>query len=226
MKKIAMAFAAWTAVTTVSAAEITLFEHDNFNGRRVFSYDAIPNLGNSGFNDMASSVIVRSGTWQICDDAYFRGRCITLQPGSYPSLNQMGMNDRISSVREFGGWGPPPGPPPGPVPGPAPGYGGGGWGGGARAILYSNPDFQGQSFVIQSDYMRDFANTGFNDRAQSLRVERGYWMFCSDAFFQGTCRTFGPGSYPNLGRALNNAVSSARRISEEYPYNSNPRWPN
>ena len=214
----------------MSAAEITIFENDNFNGRRIAANDSIPNLANSGFNDLASSVVVRSGSWQLCDDAYFRGRCVTLQPGSYPSLNNMGMNDRVSSVRELGGWGPPPGPPPGPGPGPGPGGpgpgGGGNWGGQARAILYSNPGFQGQRFVIDNDYMRDLGNTGFNDRAQSLRVERGYWMFCSDAQFQGTCRTFGPGEYPDLPRNLNNSVSSGRRISNDYPYNQNPKWQN
>jgi hypothetical protein len=70
----------------------------------------------------------------------------------------------------------------------------------------------------------DLANTGFNDRAQSLRVERGYWIFCSDAGFQGTCRTFGPGSYPNLGWGLDNKVSSGRRISNDYPYNGPPKF--
>ena len=31
-----------------------------------------------------------------------------------------------------------------------------------------------------------------------MRVERGYWMFCSDANSCGECRTFGPGDYPSL----------------------------
>jgi hypothetical protein len=48
--------------------------------------------------------------------------------------------------------------------------------------------------------------------------------FCSDADFQGTCRTFGPGDYPNLSRGLDNKVSSGRRISNEYPYKGRPNW--
>ena len=95
---------------------------------------------------------------------------------------------------------------------------------GVGAVLYSNSDFRGDRYVVQGNYMRDLANTGFNDRAQSLRVERGYWIFCSDAQFQGQCRTFGPGNYPNLPPALNNRLSSGRRISEQYPYNGPPRW--
>jgi len=99
-----------------------------------------------------------------------------------------------------------------------------GGGRGVGAILYSNPDFRGDRYVVAGNYMRDLANTGFNDRAQSLQVERGYWIFCSDADFQGTCRTFGPGEYRRLPRGLDNRISSGRRISENYPYQGRPNW--
>ncbi|HLW12664.1 MAG TPA: beta/gamma crystallin-related protein [Casimicrobiaceae bacterium] len=95
---------------------------------------------------------------------------------------------------------------------------------GVGAILYSNPGLRGDRYVIEGDYMRNLADTGFNDRAQSLHVDRGYWIFCSDADFQGTCRTFGPGDYPNLSRGLDNKISSGRRISNEYPYKGRPNW--
>ena len=52
-----------------------------------------------GFNDRASSVIVESGQWQVCDDAGYRGRCVHLRPGSYDSLSRMGFDNRLSSVR-------------------------------------------------------------------------------------------------------------------------------
>jgi hypothetical protein len=100
----------------------------------------------------------------------------------------------------------------------------GGRRGGPDAVLFSNPDLRGQRFVIDGEYMPDLANTGFNDRAQSLHVERGYWIFCSDAQFQGRCRTFGPGDYPRLGWSLDNKVSSGRRISNDYPYRGQPNW--
>jgi len=100
----------------------------------------------------------------------------------------------------------------------------GGRRGGPDAVLFSNPDLRGQRFVIDGDYVPDLANTGFNDRAQSLHIERGYWIFCSDAQFQGRCRTFGPGDYPRLGWALDNKVSSGRRIHNEYPYQGRPNW--
>ncbi len=77
------------------------YEHDNFNGRTLSATDTVQNLADTGFNDRASSAVVRGGRWQICSDAYFRGNCVTLGPGNYTSLREMGMNDRISSVREI-----------------------------------------------------------------------------------------------------------------------------
>jgi hypothetical protein len=91
-------------------------------------------------------------------------------------------------------------------------------------VLYEQPNFGGRSVAVDQDFMPNLASSGFNDRASSLRVERGYWMFCSDAGFQGTCRTFGPGDYPQLPPGLNNAISSGRRIHQEYPYGGSPNW--
>ena len=71
--------------------------------------------------------------------------------------------------------------------------------------------------------MRNLDTTGFNDRASSLRVESGYWIFCSDSEFRGECRTFGPGDYASLA-GMNNVISSGRRISNDYPYDGKPDW--
>jgi hypothetical protein len=100
----------------------------------------------------------------------------------------------------------------------------GGWGSGTRAILYEGPNLTGRSFVINAEIVPDLAGTGFNDRASSLRIERGYWIFCSDANFFGECRTFGPGDYPTLPWDLAYRISSGRRIAGHYPYSGNPNW--
>jgi uncharacterized protein YcfJ len=82
-----------------AAAQITFYEGEHFRGR-VFSTDKeIRNLQRSGFNDRASSVIVGRGSWEVCEEARFGGRCMVLRRGSYDSLSGMGMNDRVSSVR-------------------------------------------------------------------------------------------------------------------------------
>ena len=81
---------------------LVLYEHDNFAGRALPVSREIANLVTVGFNDLASSVQIRSGRWLLCRDAGYRGPCVTLAPGRYPSLRAMGLNDQLSSVRRVG----------------------------------------------------------------------------------------------------------------------------
>src|SRR5512133_3358798 len=80
-------------------AQITFYEHDGFQGQTFTADRAIEDFGRFGFNDRASSIDVRGDNWVVCEDARFAGRCMILQPGRYPSLSGLGLNDRISSVR-------------------------------------------------------------------------------------------------------------------------------
>jgi hypothetical protein len=57
----------------------------------------------------------------------------------------------------------------------------------------------------------NFQPMGFNDKVSSIIVRRGVWEFCTDAHFHGSCRTFPPGEYPELGRQ-GNKYSSARPV--------------
>jgi uncharacterized protein YcfJ len=98
--RIALGFAA-LAVSAQAMSQITFYEAEGFRGRVFATEGAIPNLKDFGFNDRASSVIVEQGRWEVCDDVRFNGRCMVLRPGSYDSLSGMGMNDRISSVRQL-----------------------------------------------------------------------------------------------------------------------------
>ena len=99
--KRALALAAVVAVGP-AMAQATFYENDNFGGRSFTADSSINNFRDYGFNDRASSVVVQGQRWQICDDAQFGGRCVELRPGRYRSLSEMGMNDRISSVRAIG----------------------------------------------------------------------------------------------------------------------------
>ncbi len=88
------------AQSTQAAAQITFYEHDNFAGRSFTTQKRVNNFRQIGFNDRASSVVVRRGNrWEACEDVKFSGRCVVLRPGRYPSLSSMGLNDRVSSVR-------------------------------------------------------------------------------------------------------------------------------
>jgi len=82
-----------------ACAQVVLYENENFRGRSFSTEQPVRDFERSGFNDRASSAVVLSDRWEACEDARFKGRCIVLQPGRYPSLSAMGMNDRISSLR-------------------------------------------------------------------------------------------------------------------------------
>jgi uncharacterized protein YcfJ len=86
-------------VATQAAAQVTFYSRQEFRGQSFTTDRDIWNLEREGFNDFASSVIVRGGEWQVCDDARFAGRCAVLRPGDYPSLAAMGLANRVSSVR-------------------------------------------------------------------------------------------------------------------------------
>lgn len=197
-----------TAAGTAAADSITFYEDDNFRGRQFTADRAVANFARDGFNDRIHSAVVHEGRWEICVDAEFSGSCGVLAPGAYPDLGAYA--GRISSVR--------------PVDGRQ--YGNRaddrGRNRDARATLYQGQNLTGRSHTLDES-TSNLVTSGFNDRASSLRVESGYWIFCSDADFRGECRTFGPGDYASLP-SMNNVISSGRLIAHAYPYQDKPDW--
>jgi hypothetical protein len=196
------------AADSATADSITFYQDDNFGGRHFTADQPVTNFARNGFNDRVHSAVVHDGRWEICVDADFNGSCGVLAPGAYPCLGACA--GRISSVRPIDAR-----------------YSNNrsddrGRNREARATLYEGPNLSGRSYPL-NDTMRNLSPTGFNDRASSLRVESGYWIFCSDSEFRGECRTFGPGDYASLP-GLNNVISSGRRISNGYPYGDKPDW--
>ena len=180
---------------------VVLYDQEHFQGNSVPVVSGIANLDGTGWNDRAVSMVVNYGNWELCLDANFGGSCQVFGPGSYDNIGIM--THTLSSIRPAGSGGP--------------GYNGGGgppgWGGGARIVLYDGRGFSGRSFVITQDYLPNLDGTGFNDRTASVHVDGGYWQLCNDANFQGLCRTFGPGDYPNLPGNMEYSVSSVRRAN-------------
>ncbi|MEO8740004.1 MAG: beta/gamma crystallin family protein [Casimicrobiaceae bacterium] len=220
--RVPMAVAVAALSAAASAGQITLFEDEDFRGNSIRLTTEATSLDSTGMNDKTRSVIVQDGVWEVCRDANFSGGCIQLPPGRYQRMDGNFVRN-ISSVREIASRSydaANSAASPVPYPGGAvyPG------GGAAQAILYEGHDFQGRQFPMTRDVMNNLDRTGFNDRAGSLRVTGGYWVFCSDANFQGECRTFGPGEYPNLQRELDRRISSGRLISNAYPYSGPPQW--
>src|SRR4029453_14334325 len=175
---------------SVLAGEVTLFEQPDFQGRYVATHDALPNLARTGFDNLASSMVIGSGTWEACTEAYFHGRCTRLSPGRYESLPSL-LNDRISSVREVVSAEPPTSvsvAPPVLVAPP----------GDTRIVLYAHSRGGGRSMEVTST-MRDLDRVNFGDRADAAMVYGGVWRLCDDTRGRGECTELAPGRYDTLG---------------------------
>jgi hypothetical protein len=196
--------------TGAMAQAVTFYERDDFRGRNFVQDGAVADFERFGFNDRASSVVIRRGNWEVCSDARFSGRCVTLRPGSYRSLGAMGLSNRVSSARPVsGGTRPPPPPPPRPGPGFPPPYPGSP-GSGSSVTLFEGTGLSGDRFRVNED-ISNLDRTQWNDRARSMIVRQGRWQLCTDAFFRGNCRIFGPGRYDDIGNQTGGA-SSIRRV--------------
>lgn len=192
-------------------ADVVVFSGDNFRGGSRTLTGRVDSFESIGFNDSVASIIVNRGTWQFCTDANYRGNCQSLSPGRYASLDGS-LRNQISSARpergngNYGGnqgsWGG------------SSGWGGGGWYGNRGSVtLYEYTDFIGRSYTITST-INSLADVGFNDKASSVVIERGTWEFCTDAHFQGTCRTVGPGRYGSIPREMDSKISSVRQVGQ------------
>lgn len=91
--------AAGSMLATQAVAQITFYDSEGYQGRSFTAAKSIDNLERRGFNDRAASAVVANDRWEVCVDANYRGRCVILRPGNYPSLQAMSLDDRISSVR-------------------------------------------------------------------------------------------------------------------------------
>lgn len=86
------------ACTAASAGDITLYTRAHLGGPAITLHEAAPDLDLQGFNDKTSSVIVHKGTWELCAEKQYKGKCLILAEGEYAELK--GFDNMISSVRE------------------------------------------------------------------------------------------------------------------------------
>ena len=198
------------------AGELTLYSRDDYHGRSQTVRDTVADLEDLRFNDTTQSIRVRSGRWEACEDADFRGACFLLEAGEYPSLD--GQANKITSLREVRG----------------------GWDGrrdrerdrereheheheheherghlpgrslGGELTFYTRDDFAGRRLSV-SNASADLRERDFNDTVQSVRVRAGYWEVCEAVGFRGRCRILAPGEYASLER-MSNRISSVREV--------------
>ncbi len=194
------------ALAAQASAQVTFYEQSGFHGRSFTTSRTVDDLERRGFNDRASSAVVVGERWEVCEDQRFNGRCVVLRPGQYPSLNAMGLNDRVTSVRavsrnariaeqRYA-------PAPAPVIAPA----------APQITFYENEGMSGRSFTTGRQ-INNFNRFGFNDSASSAVVVGERWEVCEDVRFRGQCVVLRQGSYPSLrAMGLNDRVSSVRML--------------
>lgn len=230
------ALCAASAAHSAAAAELTLYARPDFGGRDITLRSSATDLGRAGFSDRASSMIVRSGRWELCTGPAFSGRCSVFERGEYPSLERL--SDRVSSAREVDGGrderdqGRDQGRDSGRDLGRDSGRDRAEWSGEGRGVgrgdgrpgygrpderergdaveMFSSAKFSG-SRVTFNDNVPNLRKVSMNDRADSIIVHRGVWEFCVDADFRGQCVTYSPGRYERLG-VMGSILSSARRV--------------
>lgn len=103
LRRGALGLLAGLAAAAPAMAQVTFYEQADFGGRSITATGDISNLKSSRFNDRASSAVVRGQRWEVCVDQRYGGRCRVLRPGQYSSLQAMGLDDQISSVRRVAG---------------------------------------------------------------------------------------------------------------------------
>ncbi|UMR33129.1 beta/gamma crystallin family protein [Massilia sp. MB5] len=224
MFTLASLLAATLLSQAASAGEMTLYAREGFRGSEVTVYETTSNFRDLGFNDRASSLVVHSGAWELCEHRDFGGYCAVFERGEYADLRRF--NNSISSAREVqvrnrDRWG-----------------GGGGWNDNrgrddrghdhdwrgrdrdrdrdrdrqqlAPVELFTDSRFEGPSVSVRSN-VRTLVDLNFNDRVSSLIISEGQWELCEHADYRGECVVYGPGRYPNVG-GMNDRFSSIRRV--------------
>ena len=216
---------------------IQLYEAPGFRGRTMSLDQSSPNLEGSWGLTNASSAIVSGGTWEVCTEYNYGGRCQALPPGQYNDLGAQ-LNYRIVSARALEVNRPVIAPPPAPVqatfgpftlslpqlqapvavvPAPQPfrppmlnsdRF---------RIEVYTETDFRGTAYTLDND-TDNLRNSGFNDRIRSMRIYGGNWEACEDRDYGGVCMVYGPGDYRRLPPELDRSISSLRKIGNE------PSW--
>jgi len=180
-----------SAALTATAGEITLYENANFNGRNLTLRAYTSSIGEVGFNDRASSLVVLSGRWQVCTDVNFGATARPSPLANTVPWTAASTTDLLCSRV-------------GTTPADVTYYGNYGRG---SIELFNQHQFKGKTIRIDRD-TSDLAGGGFNDRASSVVVHEGSWELCSDAAYGGTCRIYAPGRYDDLGYGMAKAISS------------------
>jgi hypothetical protein len=163
---------------------LVVYDQANYAGNSANFTSAATNLGPQ-WRRMARSININGGTWQVCEDPNFNGRCVTLSQ-SAPDLGTYNLR-RIGSVRPIrqagtynNGT-----------------YSNGTYNNGNGTYNASRNGTRGWSITVfrntnyrgtQRRYTSAVSNLG-RTPVRSITVGRGSWEICSGTNYTGDCIT-------------------------------------
>jgi len=186
-------------------ADLTLYADDDYQGRALGVVIDERQLGVLNFDKRASSVVVENSAWILCTGEEYSGQCITLEPGRYASLQALGLDNAITSVRRrdaanVGVFKDAAGPK--------------STAEAADIVLFASKDYRGPSHTVDRP-RPDLRVESLQAEATSAVIAKGQWKLCEDSEFRGPCVTLGPGKYPSLGDlGLKYGATSVRRAAQ------------
>jgi len=136
---------------------IVLYDQVSYQGNNANFSSSTANVGPQ-WRRMVRSVTINSGSWLVCENPNFNGRCVTLTQ-SVPDLASYNLR-RVGSVR--------------PVRAAAPRD----W----YIVVYNRVNYLGNP----RRYRAAVSNLG-TARVRSVRIGRGRWEICTDRNFGGDC---------------------------------------
>jgi hypothetical protein len=87
------------AARTTTLGAVDLYVRPDFRGQPVRVHDNVRDVSERNLEGRASSAIVHEGTWVLCSEPGFHGRCAVLAPGQYAHLADL--DYRVGSLRQL-----------------------------------------------------------------------------------------------------------------------------
>ncbi len=220
---------------------ITLYARENMKGENHTYARSVPRIKDIATNDFAHSVKINGGEWVLCADSGGKGKCETVRR-DMPNLRSIGLAGSISSLYRARKWnngldGSDDHAGGGSYAGG--GYAGGGSGYGAddgrynggrngsddrrygddrrynnrepQIVLFEGYNFNGPRITVDTE-TSSLLNSGFSNRASSVRILSGTWELCDGTGFTKTCREVSRDERDLSRIGLDSVITSVRPL--------------
>ncbi|XP_060105874.1 beta-crystallin B3-like [Heteronotia binoei] len=175
--------------------KVTLFEMENFQGRRCELTAESPNLTEE--LEKVSSIQVESGPWLGFERQAFSGEQFVLEKGDYPrwdSWSNSHSNDSLLSIRPL------------PIDGSD-----------HKIHLFESSGYGGRKMEIVEDDVPSLWSHGFQDRVASIKALDGIWVGYEYPGYRGRQYVFEKGEYRHWNEwdASQPLIQSVRRVRDQ-----------